>query len=274
MIINNIQKRIAEDFNKFIVFSNEHKNIVDVSDNKTVFKDLYTISYLLYNILDINLSDLSCSSNDIKRYKSYSQELKQNLLNSIDLINYKHFTSAQKEYRSLIESAFRLLLFCTKISIYKKRKENHLFFANQALTDIQSKLDTHKIGSFTSFMVTFFKEWPISNDINRLNKLYSTYSSVLHTNTIHKNDMSTTLQEITNPSAGEAKDESIRSIQLLIEIIVIVTFGLHTALQSNVFGQQSFYLLISIANKYKETLVEHKLTNIVNFTLPLKIYDN
>lgn len=273
MIINNIQERILEDFEKFVVFSKSHKNIVDTTDSKDVFKDLYTISYLLYNILNIDVKELNCSSNEIKRYISYSQELKQNLLNSIDLINFRHFKSAQKEYRTLIESAFRLLLLCTKISIYNKRKEVHIFSANQSLADIQSKMDTHKIGSFTNFMVTFFKEWPISDDIIYLNKLYSAYSSILHTNTIHKDNMSTTLQEITNPSTSETKSELTKAIQLLIEIILIVTFGLHTVLQANVFGQQDFYLLINISQKYKETQVEDKLKNITNFIFPQTIYD-
>lgn len=273
MIINNIQKRILKDFKKFIAFSKSHKNIVDATTNEATFKDLYTISYLLYNILDIDVEKLNCSSNELKRYRSYSQELKQNLLNSIDLVNFKHFTSAQKEYRSLIESAFRLLLFCTKVSIYNKRKEDHIFSVNQSLADIQSKMDTHKIGSFTNFMVTFFKGWPIADNIIHLNKLYSTYSSVLHTNTVHKDNMSTTLQDITNPSTSETKSELIKIIQLLIEIVIIVTFGLHIVLQADVFGQQDFYLLINTAKKYKKMQVENKLKDITKFMLPQKVYD-
>src|SRR5699024_4133849 len=112
-----IKSEIEADLNEYLVLCNNRKKLID--ENLDFFRNDFSLVHIIINIL---LKYKTISKEKIwstTEYK-YRKRIVENLIQTIDMINFKDIDSAAKCYRSIIEAHFKYILECERINVYNK----------------------------------------------------------------------------------------------------------------------------------------------------------
>lgn len=169
-----IKKEIEVDLNDYRVLCETRKNLID--ENPELFKNYFSLVHLTINIL-LKYQPISKEKIGSSIEYVYRKRIVENIIQTIDMINFKDLDSAAKCYRSIIEAHFKYILECERIKIYNKNTSEGVFEATEELKELKSKVSSHKIGKLTRFVLTYF---PGEEDYILLNEKYSDLSSIVH----------------------------------------------------------------------------------------------
>lgn len=257
-----IKEKSEKDFDFFVNFNQKRRNTL-ASQNNIQFKKLYQLNYLIYNILEqfkCALVEQKIKEADSKVIKKYIGMIKRDLVDSLDLINLMHFYAAKRTYRSVIETVLRLAGYSYRMYVYKKRKDNNKYVSTDQLKRLRSIIDTHKIGRFTKGILDEFKDSVVSKNFKILNKYYSDYSNITHTNSLESVDLSTDLNEILTKTSDEIGKIITDTYFLLANILLIIYFS-EKLLMIDTISMQDFYFMKKLVNP---VISEKQLENVSN----------
>lgn len=256
MITRLLKDTAEQDFFNFEHYSETHATLVTVYKRKELFSKfqrLYELHYALYNMV-ISIMN-NAKDPHLLTAVSFIQE---SLVSSIDLINLEHFKSAKKEYRSLIESIFRLALACSRSRIYEDRKKQHLYKSTDILSALLSKLDTHKIGSLTHFTVDYYSNTILKSDVTKLNEYYSEFSNVTHTNNVHETNFVLNLESMSYGKSAYIQKDLDSFVELLGLCLSVSYFSIINYYGAEILHQQDFYFILKLMHnkKFEEHFIE------------------
>ena len=245
-----IKGNLDSDFNLFREFKKQRNYLIDVPQ----FKEIYALSYIIYNLTPTIEFDT--------RLAKYSKLMRRDLTSAIDLIDLQHFESVRRDLRSMIETSFRIIGYSVKQFIYHKRIANKIYTPSSQIKNIKQAIDTHKIGKLTNTINDLFKDNIIYSNIDFLLSCYTSYSNVVHTNSL-ESTFHTDLKSLTNHTNKEY-ETFLNEILLLLSHTIIVIYSSLLALDiQNQISQQDFYYISSKLNKHIEK--DHLIQTQDNF---------
>lgn len=249
-----------DNYTAFKTFSDSRKTIVNSTNTKLLesFKQLYLFSNLLYRLLNFSPVSSTLHPNDITKENKLILSIQENIVYATDLVNLKQFNSASNNYRSIIESTFRLLLLTEDCMIKSKIAKTHHYSKNENQKKLKRLIDTHKVGRLTSFTSEYFKDHIIGSEVLYLNSLYSEFSKTIHTD-LEKDSPILYLMAL-----EKQKDELIlEKLHLfsdsLMSITIVIYYSLNHFFDTQSLSTQEFAFITHI---YKSNPFEDKLQKI------------
>lgn len=238
-----IKEDSNKDFNSFIDYFNRRKKLY-------TSEKLYSLHYVTYYFLSLfHNSELS----------SYSLLAKRDLISGLDSLSRGNFIASRRDYRSFIESCLRLLASSYKKYIVLKRQSNHNFESSCQLRDLQSLIDTHKIGRFTNGVSKKLDGSIIHDDVKIILEIYSKLSNFVHTNEINKSHIASDLTELTTHN----KDEEIAINNEIYELISYSSLIIYSSIclidYDDKISRQTFYYY---TNLLKDVISEEHVINV------------
>lgn len=247
-------------YTEFESFSNSRETIINSKNTALLesFKQLYLLSDSLYKLLQFSPLTSTRCQNDISKEEKLIQAIQENLVYAMDLVNLKQFNSASNNYRSIIESTFRLLLLSEHSIINSKIHTTKCYSKDGNQKKIKGLIDTQKVGRLTSFVKEYFSEYEISTEISYLNDLYSDFSKTIHTNLGAKNSILYLM------ALDQQQDDLIlEKLHLfsdsLKSITIVIYYSLNSFFSTQSLSSQEFAFLTQI---YSESSFEQKLQKI------------
>ncbi|MFI3685190.1 hypothetical protein VBH15_09530 [Vagococcus fluvialis] len=171
-------KAIDEDYYSYLTFVS-NRVLITETDLKNKFKDCYKLIYMSSEII-AKFEDLDKRSH----IDFYLNEMKNDLIISLDLLNMNYLTASKKVLRSSVEAFFRVSLAIKRYVIYQENVKNKNFSVTSELAELKSIIDAHKVYKLTSSSVDFYKDSEIADIIMELNTFYSELSGSVHVNSI------------------------------------------------------------------------------------------
>lgn len=242
-----IKENSDRDFRNFVNF-NEHRKLYKVT------KELYALHYVIYDFLSILVEP---------KYSLYSSLAKRDLVSGLDSLTRGNFISLKRDYRSFIESSIRILAVSYREYIVLKRKSRGIYVSSLQLRELRSLIDTHKIGKFTSGILSKVENSIIYDDVNKVNNIYSQLSRYVHTNENIKNDIAKDLISLVKHSEAEFNEVSEEVYEILSYTSLILYCAVCLAGCDSCISQQNLYYYIKLLKKY-EPISENHVFDISN----------
>lgn len=245
-----ISKEYKQDCIKFKKYIRNQKYIDRFEESSKLFDRLYYLSFCLYNLLPVKSN---------KRITIYCNYMKRDLISALNLTYTNNFESAKRDYRTVIETAFRLISYSLKEYIFSVRKANKVYSSSLQLQKLRKILDTHKIGKLTSSLEKNFKNTVLFDDIDFLNEKYSKFSAITHNNDMDAEESNNLLL-----IKEHSKDESVNFLNEIIVLMdhLIVVIYYSVSLQNKVnLSRQDFYFLVKML---QPEISEEHLTTIAD----------
>ncbi|MFT8425693.1 MAG: hypothetical protein ABF630_09550 [Liquorilactobacillus sp.] len=246
-----IKDKIPKDYN---LFKNILSNRPYLTTNKyyeEYFKKIYALHFFLYNLL-------STTNETTDSFVKYINLAKRDVVISLDLLNCEHFESAKRNYRSVIESLFRVLCYSIKRHIYIERKKKNIYNSSDQLKRLQSMLDTHKVSKLTYGISEELVNSVIKDDVKKLNSLYSEFSNIVHTSDT-SSQVSTDLNTSIHHESSVIKENLDCIFEVLTYSILVSYFSILLFSQTEVLSQQDFYYFVHLVDG---TVREDHIINI------------
>lgn len=247
-------------YTAFKNFSDSRETITNSTNNKLLgaFKQLYLLSDSLYRLLNFSPISSERNQHDITKENKLISAIQENIVYATDLVNLKQFNSASNNYRSIIESTFRLLLLTEKCMIEAKILNTHHYSKDESQKKIKRLIDTHKVGKLTSFTSEYFKDYIVGTEVLYLNSLYSEFSKTIHT------DLETKSSILYLMALEQQQDELILDklhlfSDSLKNIIIVIYYSLNHFFNTQSLSSQEFAFITQI---YRAVPFQNKLQNI------------
>lgn len=171
-----IKKNWERDFDSYELFLTERGYFTN-TDLRSYFTKIYQKIYL-YTTLTNAICDLDKRS----KIQHFFFECKNNMIISFDLANLNYINASKQILRSCIESLFRLSLGISRYIEYRENKKKGIYVATESLKNLKNMQDSHKVGKLTHFVIDYFSETPVNENMKQLYDLYSTLSGAVHVN--------------------------------------------------------------------------------------------
>lgn len=255
-----VNSNVELDYRQYLDSIKERKYLSELEFKKSVENNFYLLHLF---------SEIVHKSSEERRFsgktKMYMKEAKASLIVSYDLGNMNYISASKQVLRSSIEVFFRFCLSISKDFEFEENKKAGIYHSTDSLKNLQSKIDTHKIGKMTYFAASFFSTTDISSTVSSLNSLYSLFSSNVHVSSIEFMSPNLYLKEYTLVD-GEKAEQYLRQYQDVLEsfILIFYYFSLSMRFDSGL-TKQDFIFIESIFSEDSITILNNIDGNLLQY---------
>lgn len=233
-----------------------------LNSNEQTIKKLNKVLEISNYIFEITNQRSSIKISNENETLTILDSIKENIIQTLDLVALKEFSPAYKNLRTIIENTFRILLISEKNYIFRLRKEQKKFDATEIQIKIRSLVNTFKVRKLTEFANTYFSGTCISESIGILNNYYTKVSEFSHAQS-SDNNMINSLQELSDFSDVDCQRNLNDIMNCLKNIFSVFYYSLNILFQTEIFSQQKFEM---ITEKIDDNKFERELENISSET--------